>query len=98
MTNNIYPPDHLLRKWEQLIIEEEENVDVVLHEAFQAGADEELKACCLWVAQESRAACRQLKAHRRPTPLSLKQQALLLCNDYIDPEGIIRRAIESLPD
>lgn len=30
-------------------------------------------------------------------PPSLKDQALLLCDDYIDPEGIIRRALESLP-
>ncbi len=34
----------------------------------------------------------------RPKPLSLKEQALDRCNDYIDPDGIIRRALEAPPD
>ena len=87
MTNNIYPPDHLLRKWEELIIDEEQNVDVVLYEAFQAGADQELEACCqaLYrrydipscihpkIAEEMRD---WLRSVRRPKPPSLKEQAL----------------------
>jgi len=40
----------------------------------------------------------EMRAARRPKPPSLKAQALARCNDYIDPDGIIRRAIESLPD
>ena len=80
MTNNIYPPDHLLRKWESLIIDEEQNVDVVLYEAFQAGADQELEACCEWLREqlgEDRweiPVC--LRTARRPKPPSLKEQAL----------------------
>ena len=34
----------------------------------------------------------------RPKPPSLKEQALEQCNDYIDPDGIIRRALERLPN
>jgi len=102
MTNNIYPPDHLLRKWESLIIDEEQNVDVVLYEAFQAGADQELEACCEWVSENVYRnhpfSSHELRTTRRPKPPSLKEQALDRCNDYIDPDGIIRRALESLPD
>jgi hypothetical protein len=114
MTNNIYPPDHLLKKWEQLIIDEEQNVDVVLYEVFQAGADQELKACCEWLADGwgLPAASDNLCAVRRPKPPSLKEQALQALNRFTATEGhegcadeevaddycLIRRAIESLPD
>jgi hypothetical protein len=101
MTNNIYPPDHLLRKWESLIIDEEQNVDVVLYEAFQAGADQELEACCEWLHWQNLATHPELipslRAARRPKPPSLKEQALDRCNDYIDPDGIIRRYETSSP-
>ena len=105
MTNNIYPPDHLLRKWEELIIDEEQNVDVVLYEAFQAGADQELEACCQevhdWYGNGSR-----LRDARRPKPPSLQDQALddleriaalLMKNNLPCDTGNIRRALESLP-
>ena len=113
MTNNIYPPDHLLRKWESLIIDEEQNVDVVLYEAFQAGADQELEACCEWFLKEgwNPEHPANLRAARRPKPPSLKEQALQAaqrfyanghedCNDeeVKDDFDIIRRALESLPD
>ena len=78
MTNNIYPPDHLLRKWESLIIDKEQNVDVVLYKAFQAGADQELEACYQWVTHElerpGAAIC--LREERRPKPPSLKETLL----------------------
>jgi hypothetical protein len=106
MTNNIYPPDHLLRKWESLIIDEEQNVDVVLYEAFQAGADQELEACCEWVKGHWLDA--DLRAIRRPKPPSLKEQALQAlahlengahCSmDTTESAHYIRRALESLPD
>lgn len=107
MTNNIYPPDHLLRKWEELIIDEEQNVDVVLYEAFQAGADQELEACCEWMLRNlpgyEKHYADFLRAARRPKPPSLKVQALALLDDTSDRldavhENIIRRALESLPD
>ena len=108
MTDNIYPPDHLLRKWESLIIDEEQNVDVVLYEAFQAGADQELEACCEWlVVDDWKAVSKHLRAARRPKPPSLKEQALqaldLLKVDASThglgfDSSVIRRALESLPD
>ncbi len=110
MTNNIYPPDHLLRKWEELIIDEEQNVDVVLYEAFQAGADQELEACCEWLRGNDpyeHDYHQMLRAVRRPKPPSLKEQALdqlrsieidlTRCGMGIGVETI-RRALESLPE
>jgi hypothetical protein len=103
MTNNIYPPDHLLRKWESLIIDEEQNVDVVLYEAFQAGADQELEACCEWVGSISGKYGPRLRIARRPKPPSLKAQALeALDEDHADMRiqnyKLIRSVLESLPD
>ena len=109
MTNNIYPPDHLLRKWEELIIDEEQNVDVVLYEAFQAGADQELEACCHLLRQQGFDVVDDLRATRRPKPLSLKQQALATLEKEPDDGkellvfdtaqvNIIRRALEQLDD
>jgi hypothetical protein len=109
MTNNIYPPDHLLRKWESLIIDEEQNVDVVLYEAFQAGADQELEACCEWFLLEGWHPDHpnKLRAARRPKPPNLKEQALQAlahlengahCSmDTTESAHYIRRALESLP-
>ena len=112
MTNNIYPPDHLLRKWESLIIDEEQNVDVVLYEAFQAGADQELEACINYFHEydpswgEASELITGLRDARRPKPPSLKEQALdqlrsiqvdlTRCGMGISVE-LIRRALESLP-
>jgi hypothetical protein len=111
MTNNIYPPNHLLRKWESLIIDEEQNVDVVLYEAFQAGADQELEACCEWIENEScltnSVMAKRLRDARRPKRPSLKEQALQaldLLKVDASTHGLgfdssaIRRALESLPD
>ena len=111
MINNIYPPDHLLRKWESLIVDEEENVDVVLCEAFQAGADRELEACCEWLHWQNLAThpdlIPSLRAARRPKPPSLKKQALSELNLTADPNGaelsrtqveLIRQALEAIND
>jgi hypothetical protein len=108
MTNNIYPPDHLLRKWESLIIDEDQNVDVVLYEAFQAGADQELEACCEWLVSEpwfkyEHEAVEDLRAARRPKPPSLKEQALEAMHRNWNPHNnddfdTIRRALEQLDD
>jgi len=110
MTNNIYPPDHLLRKWESLILDEEQNVDVVLYEAFQAGADQELEACCAfaesqpWGLVNGPHVADVIRAARRPKPPSLKEQALdelhiSFDRGYLKKEAAdtIRRALEALP-
>jgi hypothetical protein len=83
-------------------------------QAYQAGADQELEACC----EEMKSlpsplgipfgamASNALRAARRSKPPSLKEQALewLIAAEElhkvsgIDPEGTIRRAIEALPE
>ncbi len=107
MTNNIYPPDHLLRKWESLIIDEEENVDVVLYEAFQAGADQELDACCEWLQHDyPNIGANALRATRRPKPKppskeeALDELYISFDRGYLKKEAAdtIRRALEQLDD
>jgi hypothetical protein len=76
-----------------------------IEKAFEAGADQELEACCEWTTDyfgESFVA--NLRAARRPKPKSEKQQALDAFDriEYAPSEAedfaIIRRAIESIPD
>ncbi len=77
-------------------------------QAFQAGADQELEACCEWLRFNSLFAgdVEKLRAARRPKPPSLKELALewLIAAEElhkvagIDPEGTIRRALEQLDD
>jgi hypothetical protein len=101
MTNRhpITPPLELVQQWTSLACEEEggESWNSIATQAAQWGADQELEACCAlmddWGLDET-----DLRAARRPKPPSLKEQALARCNDYIDPDGIIRRALEALPN
>jgi hypothetical protein len=72
-------------------------------ELAQQIANQELEACWEYVYERLKlttVACiaQELRAARRPKPPSLKEQALERCNDYIDPDGIIRRALEALDD
>lgn len=46
----ITPPLELLKYWEEQHFDEGENYDVMLIQAYQAGADRELEACCEWIA------------------------------------------------
>ena len=87
----ITPPPELIAKWAGSMCGH--------YEAARWGADQELKACAEIVREcDGYNAALDLLAARRPKPPSLKEQALDRCNDYIDPDGIIRRALESLPD
>ena len=109
MTNPTTPPPELVQQllcsddylWgplEQTSITITTNrLQNVAAQAAQWGADMELGACCevldnlndgFW--------SEKLCAARRPKPPSLKEQAMERCNDYIDPDGIIRRALEAL--
>ena len=71
-------------------------------EAFSAGADQELAACC---AEVSWFTADILRAARRPKPPSLKEQALRELGDIYNDEKIdghayntIRQALEALPN
>ena len=108
------PPPELVQQWENRIFDEQENVDVLLIEAYKAGADQELEACCEWLDIPNNRSDRgdgwlvpgRLRATRRPQPPSLKEQALeaaiRLGKKYPSYEGAdietIRRALEALDD
>ena len=113
MTNSpsIVPSSEQLRHWEDLIFDEDENADVVLTQAFQAGADQELQECINFVYDNK--LCdpnfyNDLRAARRPKTPSLKEQACDALDAYVygNPDhgdkqntyNIIRRALEALPN
>jgi hypothetical protein len=77
----ITPPTELVQQWENRIFDEQENVDVLLIEAYKAGADQELEACCEWLREFHQSkrpgGTENLRRSRRPKPPSLKEQALL---------------------
>jgi hypothetical protein len=98
MTNQhpITPPPELVKQWMRTAphpSNEHEHYHYITLCAAQWGADMELEACCEWTAIVGGADA--LRAARRRKPPSLKEQALERCNDYIDPDGIIRRALEA---
>ena len=87
---------------------------VIAARAAQYGADQELKACCEWLAKQGwfsadeHEAIEELRAARRPKPPSLKEQALEgltrieSTNDFFSNQmkdlATIRRALEQLDD
>lgn len=102
MTNPITTPPELVQQWAREIYDKTscgyERDEYIATRAAQWGADQELEACCALIEQKGFLPSSLLRAARRPKPPSLKQQALDRCNDYIDPDGIIRRALEALPE
>jgi hypothetical protein len=99
----ITPPSELLKQWEDDWFEEREHADVLLIQAFQAGADQELEACCEWLCIGYADTASRLRAARRPNPPSLKEQALealdySLKYDVSTKYDLLRRALEALPD
>ena len=97
MTNNehtIIVPNDLLKNWEDRFHDENENVDVLLIEAYEAGhragADQELEACEKWLKANEWIHSEfsdDLRAARRPKPPSLKEQALQALYRFDDAEG-----------
>ncbi len=114
MTNQqhpIIPPQDLRDKW----LDEAPSTsvyDYLIDSAAQWGADQELEACCDWLVTHqwhgpSGACLVNLRAARRPKPLSLKQQALEAVRQIpVEPNGgpwcaameTIIRALETLND
>ena len=101
----IIPSPELLKQWEDDWFDERENVDVLLIQAFQAGADQELEACCALLQQKGVPAWSLLRMHRRPKPPSLKERALLAIDTAVaddrlsaDVANVVRRALESIND
>ena len=73
-------------------------------QAAQWGSDQELEACCEWLARNYNypRADHPLRTARRPKPPSLKEQALdeLIAAERLYPAdwSTIRRALEALDD
>ena len=95
----ITPPPELVEQWVENAIGPDYE-QVIATQAARWGADMELEACCEWVVNTHAYDMTPgaLRTARRPKPPSLKEQALERCNNYIDPDGIIRRALEALDD
>ena len=106
------PPNILLNNWESDWFAEREHADVLLIQAYQAGADAELEACCALLQQKGVTAWSSwLRLHRRPSLLTLKKQALqeldkvdmLWATEEFGKETLnslntIRKALEALPN
>jgi sigma54-dependent transcription regulator len=116
----ITPPPELVQQWRaaasnvpaRLSTETEprrDYIDFIAAQAAQWGADQELEACCNYLAKAGLTgdAC-GLALTRRPEPPSLKKQALTMllhledaAQDFMDTTQattIIRRALETLDD
>ena len=72
MTDNhpIIPTTELFKQWQEM------PRSLAFEAAYRAGADQELEACCKWLALVGygKSADRLLRAARRPKPPSLKER------------------------
>ncbi len=111
----ITPPPELVQQWEEdwhhSKVKHIEPEPYIATRAAQWGADQELEACCEWIADWYGHGCNEvvgnLRATRRPKPPSLKEKALVDLDTLIDDlanHGMgfkatnIRRALEQLDD
>jgi len=104
----ITPPPELTQEWscDCPLTDPFSREFYVATRAAQWGADQELKACCEWMADETPTNyINALRAARRSKPPSLKKQALIHFDSYaasFETSGgdsdLIRRALEQLPD
>jgi hypothetical protein len=108
----ITPPLELQDKWRQDWYKSKvKHIQLEDHIATQAarwGADQELEACCAWLALETpEPYINALRTSRRPKPPSLKEQALRDLDALAKDLGrngmgfgtaMIRRALETLDD
>ena len=109
MTNQhpITPSPELVQQWVDLLSQGSMKAFTV---AYQAGADQELEACCEWLedtdCDDPQDVANHLRAARRPKPPSLKEQALKRLESLEklaeamghDSDDTIRRALEALPN
>jgi hypothetical protein len=115
MTDNnhpMLPTQEQLTEWDSEHFDEGENFDVMMIKAFQAGADQELEACCEVLARElicdGKHVATDLRAVRRPKPKSLAEDAYDALDTYIygNPDSgdkertynALRRALKRLQE
>lgn len=112
----ITPPPELLQQWAvdywgpgEIIGQGEKHIAT---QSARWGADQELEACCEWVANycpyfgDYPMPEKKLRAARRPKPPSLKEQSLALIDKIqgnkdpwdIRDLDVVRRALEALDD
>lgn len=107
MTNQhpITPPPELVEQWADMLSQRSDHH--VFSLAAQWGADQELEACEMYLAQSPYPSwAKDFRAARRPKPPSLKEQALArlaeleskLGNDFPKTIADLRRALEALPN
>jgi hypothetical protein len=104
MTEPITPPPELVQRWWNGTHGAFYEFEAVTTQAARWGADQELEACCEWLAQKTpETYISALRAARRKPP-TLKEQALAVLDDAHrgdlgdDEMAIIRRPLEQLPD
>ena len=96
------PSPELIEQWMQ---DHATRYDLARH-AAQWGSDQELEACCEWLAEETpEPYINALRTSRRSKAPSLKEQALLAIDtavaDYriaADVADVVRRALEQIDD
>ena len=103
----ITPPPELVKQWKRTAphqSNEHEHYHYITLCAAQWGADQELEACCEWLAIHFAGVEKILRTARRPKPPILKESALnalehILRHSQTDHgANTIRRALEALPD
>ena len=98
----ITPPPKLVEEWVDMLSSRSDQALFTM--IAQWGADQELEACCEWLARNYNypQADHPLRAARRPKPPSLKEQALdeLVAAERLYPAdwSTIRHALEALDD
>jgi hypothetical protein len=97
----ITPPPELVQQWIECC--DPETIGVMIEEAAQWGADQELEACCELLPGLTN----YLRKTRRPKQPSLKEQALdawdrlrneAWCEEIDFDLDFVRRALEALDD
>jgi hypothetical protein len=71
----IIPPPEQVQQWVKRY-EDGASLQPLFYDIFQAGANQELEACCEWLSVPCPSYGRELRNARRPKPPSLKEQAL----------------------
>jgi hypothetical protein len=113
MTNQQHPttpPPELIKQLEDDWFRCRKKANVLLIQAYQAGADQELEACVEWLGDAPVVYNNNGDLHpgsylrdaRRPKPPSLKEQALHILDTRGDltraEADTIRKALEALPN
>jgi hypothetical protein len=100
----ITPPPVLVQQWWDDFNGAFYEFEAITATVFQAGADQELEACCEWLSVPCPSYGRELRNARRPKPPSLKEQALQSVKRFESGQDLmgdldtIRCALEQLPD